>query len=222
MVPWVRGHTDPDSACPRAYRRGVGTSQIFVIVVLAWALFGVSTALLMGRRGHQPFMWLVLAIVFGPLVVPLAANALRHHRQGFLQRLSVGHAGTGTVDVLGGIDGSSEAEQAIVSAIRMLGSRLGRVTLAAVVDYDIAAGSGLAEERDRARTEIVRAARATGLQPETILLTGRPAEALRKHAVEEGYELIVVGRRGRGASRVLIGSVASELARGGEVPVLVV
>lgn len=198
------------------------TSQIFVVVVLAWALFGVSTALLMGRRGHQPFMWLVLAIVFGPLVVPLAANALRHHRRGLLQRLSVGHAGTGTVDVLGGIDGSSESDQAIVSAIRMLGSRLGRVTLAAVVDYDIAADSSMAEEKDRARTEIARAASASGLEPETILLAGRPAEALRKHAVEEGYELIVVGRRGRGASRVLIGSVASELARGGEVPVLVV
>ena len=197
-------------------------SQIFVVLVLAWALFGVSTALLMGRRGHQPFMWLVLAIVFGPLVLPLAASALRHHRRGLLQRLSVGHAGTGTVDVLGGIDGSSESERAIVSAIRMLGSRLGRVTLAAVVDYDIAADSGLAEEKDRARTEIARAASASGVEPETILLAGRPAEALRKHAVEEGYELIVVGRRGRGASRVLIGSVASELARGGEVPVLVV
>lgn len=222
MVPWVRGHTDPDSACPPTYGRGVDTSQIFVIVVLAWALFGVSTALLMGRRGHQPFMWLVLAIVFGPLVVPLAASALRHHRQGLVQRLSFGHAGTGTVDVLGGIDGSSEAEQAIVSAIHMLGSRLGRVTLAAVVDYDIAADSGMAEEKDRARTAIARAAGATGVQPETILLSGRPAEALRKRAVEEGYELIVIGRRGSGASRVLIGSVASELARGAEVPVLVV
>lgn len=173
MVPWVRGHTDPDCACPPTYGRGVDTSQIFVVVVLAWALFGVSTALLMGRRGHQPFMWLVLAIVFGPLVVPLAASALRHHRQGLVQRLSFGHAGTGTVDVLGGIDGSSEAEQAIVSAIHMLGSRLGRVTLAAVVDYDIAADSGMAEEKDRARTAIARAAGATGVQPETILLSGR-------------------------------------------------
>ena len=199
------------------------TSQIVVvIVVLAWALFGVSTALVMGRRGHRPFMWLVLTIAFGPLVLPLAASALRHHRQGLVQRLSFGHAGTGTVDVLGGIDGSSEAEQAIVSAIHMLGSRLGRVTLASVVDYDIAADSGMAEEKDRASTAIARAASATGVQPETILLSGRPAEALRKRAVEEGYELIVIGRRGRGASRVLIGSVASELARGAEVPVLVV
>jgi nucleotide-binding universal stress UspA family protein len=54
------------------------------------------------------------------------------------------------------------------------------------------------------------------------LLSGRPAEALRKFAVEEGHGLIVVGRRGRGASHVLLGSVASKLAHGGDVPVLIV
>jgi len=45
---------------------------------------------------------------------------------------------------------------------------------------------------------------------------------LRKYAVEEGYDLIVVGRRGHGASRVLLRRVADALARGGEVPVLIV
>lgn len=198
------------------------SSELFIVIVLAWGLFGVSTAFLMGRRGHQPFMWLVLAIVFGPLVLPLAVNALRHDRPGLFERLSRGRPGTGSVDVLVGIDGSVEAEKALGSAIGMLGARLGRLTLAAVVDYDIAAGSSLAEENDRAKDDLVRAANATALGPETILLSGRPAEALRKHAVEQGYALIVVGRRGHGASRVLLGSVASELARGGEVPVLIV
>ena len=73
--------------------------------------------------------------------------------------------------------------------------------LTAVVDYDVAVGSGLAEERDRAETDLRRAAEATGLAPEAIVLSGRPAEALSKQAVEEGYELTAVGRGGRGASR---------------------
>jgi nucleotide-binding universal stress UspA family protein len=90
------------------------------------------------------------------------------------------------------------------------------------VDYDIALGSRLAEESGRAKDDLVRTANATGLRPETVLLSGRPADVLRKHAVEDGYEVIVVGRRGHGASRVLLGSVASELARGGDVPVLIV
>jgi nucleotide-binding universal stress UspA family protein len=200
----------------------VNASQIFIVVGLVWGLLGVSTALLMGRRGHQPFMWLILAIVFGPLVLPLAANALYHDRPGLFERLSSGRRGTGSVDVLAGIDGSPEAENALRSAIHMLGSRLGRLTLAAVVDYDVAVGSGLAEENERARSGLMGTANATGLRPEAILLSGRPAEVLRKYAVEEGHDLIVVGRRGDGASRVLLGSVAYALARGGEVPVLIV
>ncbi len=212
----------PQSRVPAGYGEGVNSSQIFIVVALAWGLLGVSTALVMGRRGHQPFMWLMLAIVFGPLVLPLAVNALHHDRPGLFERLSSGRRGTGSIDVLAGTDGSPEAESACRSAIHMLGSRLGRLTLAAVVDYDLAVGSGLAEENERARTGLMRTANATGLRPEALLLSGRPAEVLRKYAVEEGYDLIVVGRRGHGASRVLLGSVAYALARGGEVPVLIV
>jgi nucleotide-binding universal stress UspA family protein len=126
------------------------------------------------------------------------------------------------VDVLVGIDGSPEAENALRSLIEILGPRLGRLTLAAVVDYDIAVGSRLSDERGRAKDDLVRTANATGLGPETVLLSGRPADVLRKYAVEDGYKVIVVGRRGHGASRVLLGSVASELARGDDVPVLIV
>lgn len=222
MVLSATGHTDRDCVCPLRYGEGVDASGFFIIVALAWALFGVSMALVMGRRGHQPFMWLMLGIAFGPLVLPLAANALRRDQPGMFERLSGGRPGTGSVDVLAGIDGSDEAENALHAAIGLLGSRLGLLTLAAVVDYDVAAGSGLAENNERARRDLVRTANATALRPETVLLSGRPAEALRKYAVEHGYEVMVVGKRGRGASRVLLGSVASELARGGEVPVLIV
>jgi nucleotide-binding universal stress UspA family protein len=222
MVLSTTGHTDRDCVCSRPYGEAVDSSEIFIIVALAWALLGVAIALVMGRRGHQPFMWLVLAISFGPLVLPLAANALRHDRPGLFQRLSPGRPGTGSVDVLVGIDGSPEAENALRSLIEILGPRLGRLTLAAVVDYDIAVGSRLSDERGRAKDELVRTANATGLGPETVLLSGRPADVLRKYAVEDGYKVIVVGRRGHGASRVLLGSVASELARGDDVPVLIV
>jgi len=222
MVPSWRGHGAPVHACPPGYGEGVNASQVFIVVALAWGLLGVATALVMGRRGHQPFMWLMLGIVFGPLVLPLALNALHQDRPGLLERLSSGRRGTGSVDVLAGIDGSPEAESACRSAIHMLGSRLRRLTLTAVVDYDVAVGSGLAEENERARAGLMRTADATGLRPETLLLSGRPAEVLRKYAVEGGYDLIVVGRRGHGASRVLLGSVADALARGGEVPVLIV
>jgi len=167
-------------------------------------------------------MWLVLGIVFGPLVLPLAANALRHDEPGLIERISLGRACTGSVDVLVGVEGSAEAEHALRHAIGLLRWRIGRRTLAAVLDYDVATGSVLAEEHKNAQGDLVRTAKATSLQPETVVLSGRPAEALRKYAVEEAYDVIVVGRRGHGANRVLLGSVASELAQEDEVPVSIV
>jgi nucleotide-binding universal stress UspA family protein len=43
-----------------------------------------------------------------------------------------------------------------------------------------------------------------------------------KHAREEGYELLAIGKRGHGRSKALLGSTASRLAHGTEVPVLIV
>jgi nucleotide-binding universal stress UspA family protein len=140
-------------------------------------------------------MWLALGIVFGPLVLPLAANALRHDEPDLIERLSLGRAGTGSVDVLVGIDGSAEAEHALRHAVGLLRWRIGRLTLAAVLDYDAATGSVLAEDHEKAHGDLFRTAKATSPQPETIVLSGRPAEALRKYAVEEAYDVIVVGRR---------------------------
>ncbi len=222
MVPPAAGQTDHDCACLRSYGEGVDSSEFFIIVALVWALLGVSMAVLMGRRGHQPFMWLVLGIVLGPLVLPLAASALRHDEPGLIERLSRGRAGTGSVDVLVGIDGSAEAEHALRRAVGLLRWRIGRLTLATVLDYDVSAGSFLAEDHEKARGDLIRTADAISPRPETVVLSGRPAEALRKYAVEETYDVIVAGRRGHGANRVLLGSVASELARGDEVPALIV
>jgi len=46
--------------------------------------------------------------------------------------------------------------------------------------------------------------------------------ALDTIAAEDGYDLLVVGARGAGLSKVLLGSVASRLAARASVPVLVV
>lgn len=202
--------------------RSMETATIVLIVVLGWALFGVSMALLMGRWGYQPFTWLVLALVLGPLVLPVAANTNRLDRPRVVARPSTGRNRTGSVDVLAGVDGSAESETAVRSAIDLLGPRIGRLTIATVVDFDTAAKSPQSEEQQHARDLLQRAAEPIEPTPETIVLSGRPAELLRKFAAVNGYELIVIGRRGRGMSTRLLGSVASELAHGGDVPTLIV
>jgi len=53
-------------------------------------------------------------------------------------------------------------------------------------------------------------------------LAGEPADALERYAVDESYEVIVVGCRGMGLTKLLLASCASKLARTTTVPVLLV
>jgi len=52
-------------------------------------------------------------------------------------------------------------------------------------------------------------------------VSGSPADALGRLAEEGGYDLLAIGARGRGASKALLGSVATRLARGTGVPVFI-
>ena len=198
-------------------------TQVLLLVLLVWALIGVSTALVMGRRGHQPFTWLLLGFILGPLVVPVAISNPRQPGQGLLRRLSAGVSGGGSVDVLVGVDGSPESEAAARAAVALVGPAIGRLTLAGVVDYESAGAARTSDEETRATAALERVAALMGDHDAgTLLLTGVPAEALMRHATDEGYEVLVVGRRGRGASQMLLGSVATKLASGAGVPVLIV
>jgi len=55
-----------------------------------------------------------------------------------------------------------------------------------------------------------------------VILAGRPADALARYAAENGFEVLVVGRRGHGAGKALLGSTAVSLSRQAGVPVLIV
>lgn len=188
-------------------------------IVVTWVITGVVLAIVMGRRGHNGFGWLVTGILLGPFGIVLAVDAGRHTER--LEPLPVRDAapvtaGTGPVDVLVGADGSPESEAAIDSALALLGDRLGRLTLATVVPYgDIRAPERRATEALRRLTARVPAA-------DLEILHGHPSAALRHHAVEGGYQLIVVGTRGKGVTKAILGSAAIELARDSEIPVLLV
>ena len=124
--------------------------------------------------------------------------------------------------MLVGIDGSPEAVAALHSAVELFAPIIGRLTLAIVQDFDTA--SKTPRETDGKAMELVeRAASSVDAQrPSAVILTGRPADALIRYATDEGYEVISIGRRGRGASKAVMGSTASRLANGADVPVLVV
>jgi nucleotide-binding universal stress UspA family protein len=200
-------------------------TTIGLIVLGVWGGIGVLSSLVMARRGHHPFTWFLLGAVFGPLVLVFVAEALVAEQHGRSEVVHAGSASGGPLSILVGIDGSPESVGALRTAIALLGSRIGRLTLAEVVDYETA-GGGLPAERRHADNQLSvltqEAAALAGLDPATVVLAGRPADALLEAALDARCHLLVIGGRGHGATKAVLGSVARQLTANAPLPVLVV
>lgn len=220
----------PGSGAPVVCRAGrmVGMSATTALIVIAcvWVAIGLSASLVMGRRGHSPWLWLVLGAVLGPLAIAMARSSVAREREARPLTISPGTPGPGPVDVLVGIDDSPQSHAALQAAIDLLGPRIGRLALAGVLDYDTGIDQLPTYEREQVLESLRRSAAEVAPyvsgEPETVLLTGAPADAMVRYAADQGFGLLVVGSRGRGASKMAFGSVASRLARGAAVPVFVV
>ena len=193
--------------------------QVFLTILLIWLAIGLVLSLVMGRRGHAPFGWFLVGTALGPLALVLALTSWRAEEPRPRQLTASAASGSsGPVDALVGYDGSPEATAALDAVVGLLGSRLGRLTVATVIPHQAPAG----EEKSAAaalETVCSPASRsAAGLE----ILRGLPSEALGHRAVEGGYQLLAVGTRGAGIAKAVFGSTASGLARTSKVPVLMV
>lgn len=204
----------------------MSATQGLMIIAAAWIGIGLVSAMIMGRRGHSPVEWWILGAILGPLVVALAlgriqdeiemAKRFRHDSSSRIER------GPDRLDVLIGLDGSPEAAGAMARTVQMLEPAIGSVTLATVIDFGFADTPGGSEGIAEIEKQLAEnAARIANKPVETRILVGHPADALSSFAREHGCELIVVGARGRGLSKALLGSVAQRLASRADVPVLI-
>ena len=202
----------------------MSATNALLVLVVAWALIGVVAAIIMAGRGHARYSWTMLGVLLGPLVIPLAISATRREPTP-TSPLARTDPPSSHLAVLVGVDGSEDAKGALVNAIALFGTRIGRLTIATVLDYDLERTAAGRDEQDRAlemlSTHATLAAALLEREVETTMLAGRPADALVQYARDGNYDLIVVSPRGKGASRVLFGSVASQLARGVGVPVVI-
>jgi nucleotide-binding universal stress UspA family protein len=202
--------------------------MVAAICLSTGLLFGLA----MGRYGYDPFAWWLLGTVLGPLAIPIALSAV-HRPQETPRVVKEGVAAAGPVDLLVGVDGSPQAAAALTVALELVGSRLGRLTLVAVTSLEDSVERRRREAWLRAELERQSAAACSWLaahglvpagtrrEPELMLCAGRPAQVLRRLAAEGGYDLLVIGARGTGLSKALLGSTATGLAAGSEVPVLI-
>jgi nucleotide-binding universal stress UspA family protein len=192
----------------------VSSSEFLLAVAVAWLVIGAALSLVLGWRGHSGFSWFVLGTLLGPLAIGLAISSWRSDEHPEPRVVAGPAADVDGVDVLAGFDGSPESRAALDAVIELLGSRLGRLTIATVVPFD----GGADEERSALGALDREKERLAWLAPGLEVLKGHPATALTTRATEDGYQLLAIGTRGHG----LFGSAASELARTGKIPVLLV
>jgi nucleotide-binding universal stress UspA family protein len=167
------------------------------------------------------------------LLVPPHEEAPDLHKEARLQRILVP------------LDGSQLAQQMVRPAADLAGAMSAEILLVRVVAPILVPSlvgeggvdMGLVEELERLDEEekrwcrlaekyldyIAAPLRERGLKVSTrVVLNEHPAEAIRETAEEEGIDLIALATHGRsGLSRLILGSVADKVVRGGSLPVLV-
>lgn len=198
---------------------------VFAVFATVWVLVGVGTGLWMARRGHDP-RWTLVAVVLGPLFVPIAYERVERRPRSVadapLALWGSETDATGRLRVMVGVDGSAESEHAVEVARQLFGPTGGVVEIVAVVSYDDAP-DGESAVLEAAKRRVVAAAGGLGDIPAGFaVLAGSPGESLSWHATERQADVLVVGRRGKGMSTRILGSVAEHLTLHCPVPVLVV
>ena len=133
--------------------------------------------------------------------------------------------------ILVAIDGSAASAHAARKALELGAALSAQVTLATVVspmfipaEVAFDASKFIEESIRGGELTLGEVAKELG-RPDIsrVCLQGSIAEALADHADAQGFDLIVVGSKGRGAvSRVLIGSTTDRLVHISRKPVLVV
>jgi nucleotide-binding universal stress UspA family protein len=124
--------------------------------------------------------------------------------------------------VLVGVDGSAESDQAVRDAARLFEPAHARIVLATVADPDVAE---FGDDARRLEWHDLLAERAGWLSPQgpapvLKVVCGQPDLVLLEAAGAEAADALVIGRRGRGLSHRLLGSVAQSLTRRATIPVL--
>jgi nucleotide-binding universal stress UspA family protein len=219
-------------------REAVSATLFLSLWIVTFACIGLVLGIVMGRLGHSPWAWGMLGLVLGPIALILALLTASSE-QPRSRLLAPGVSAGGPVDVLVGIDGSPQSATATTTALQLLGDRIGRLTLAAVTTETATSVAGR-QEQARLQDELERQVagvhawlrdrqlpvpvneRGEAATPRLVLRSGQPAVELERIAAEDGYGLLVVGAKGSGLSRALLGSVATRLAAGSSVPVLIV
>ncbi len=195
----------------------MGAAVFAVLVLVIWVSLGVSTVLIFfARHGRRSLLWYGIGVVLGPMLIPIAAEMDRRGERLLRwethdsSRFRSAPASTTTLRVLGAIDGSYESDRALRDAMPMLTRPETHVTLLTVLDPDRTGPDEQLAARDLLKS---RTAWLEDL-PVSVgceVASGDPVEVILNRATTDEVDLLFLGRRGRGLSHRLLGSVATQV-----------
>ncbi len=212
----------------------------FTLFLVAWLAFNLIFAALSAyaasRWGRDPFGWLIVGAVLGPLGFLLLLAMRRDDLRRSRPHLAGPGSRTGVKPhprVLIAVDGSADSARAVGHVMDHFGATLDEVAVLSVLPIEVTNGLTAAEDSPRRRRleeEVERhlgtacaQLRAAGISCKPITLFGDPAGEIIAFAEEGHYELIAMGRRGRGpVSKLLLGSVSDRVVKAAACPVVVV
>lgn len=132
-------------------------------------------------------------------------------------------------------DGSETSKEAADFGVEMIGCSGAKVYVVYVIDttpyrsipLDEIWSKEVLEEFERegqeATSYVEKIAKASGMEVESRVLKGNPAEKIVSFAEDNNVDMIIVGSLGKtGYERVVLGSVSEKVVRHSKVPVLVV
>ena len=192
-----------------------------ILVLVTWVAIGLTAVVYLGRHGRRSPAWFVIGIALGPILLPIAVEIAQ--REGtVLSRSTAANGGVpARLAVLAAVDGSAESDEALADAARLLSSQGARFILLSVLDPDLGENDPQAR-RDAEELLESRAARIpAGALPAVLeVVAGEPDHVILERAGAGAVDLLVLGRRGRGLSQMLLGSVADQVVRRSPRPVL--
>jgi len=186
--------------------------------VVVWLLSGLGGYYYLYRHGHPSLVWLLGGLILGPFSLLVFIDRVERSSHVLVERPAVDSSG---MNVVVGLDGSPESEHALAVAQRVVGARPSCLVLCEVVDYDAESEPSGAKVAEASRRLDQVAASLPDHDVTVEVVAGRPAQALAEVAEAHDAGLLVVGTRGRGVSRRLLGSVAEGLLDASRRPVLV-
>jgi nucleotide-binding universal stress UspA family protein len=201
--------------------------------LLLWAGIVVVSMLvavvLASRWGRDPFGFALLAAVLGPIAIVALVGSRQADRARAHQFEGAAAGSEGHQQVLVPVDGSASSTRAVESIAR-LGLSDAEAIVLTVLPHEAQPGkqaSGpLLQEHERQVTRLtsdaVRVLSVAGVPSRVVVGYGVPGEEIVEAAKSQGAGMIIIGRRGAGLTKALLGSVSDHVVKHASVPVVVI